>query len=134
SKTPAMHGRSASARWPAICPNCCAWTLRAPTCRRFPAPCARTSPGASRAASTPGKMMPAPDPRQFYDDLAADYHLLFADWGQAIRWQGDAIDRLIRAHWPASDPPRTLLDCTCGIGTQALGLAMQGYAVTASDL
>jgi 2-polyprenyl-3-methyl-5-hydroxy-6-metoxy-1,4-benzoquinol methylase len=39
---------------------------------------------------------------------------------------------LIRQQWgPAV---RTVLDVSCGIGTQALGLAQRGYDITASDL
>jgi glycine/sarcosine N-methyltransferase len=76
--------------------------------------------------------MPPSDPRTFYDDLAADYHLLFTDWQQSIRWQREVINKLILAN--ARSQPRTVLDCACGIGTQALGLAQRGYTVTASDL
>lgn len=31
-------------------------------------------------------------------------------------------------------PNLTLLDCSCGIGTQAIGLAKRGFTVTATDL
>ncbi len=73
------------------------------------------------------------DPQAFYDALAPDYHLIFADWEQSMMRQGTALDRLIRAHaWDA--PPVTLLDCSCGIGTQALGLAARGWRVHATDL
>lgn len=72
-------------------------------------------------------------PQDFYDALAPDYHLIFADWDQSIARQSAALDRLIRAHtW--DQPPLTLLDCSCGIGTQALGLAARGYRVHATDL
>lgn len=67
----------------------------------------------------------------FYEQLAADYHLLFTDWGQAIERQGAALDRLIRAYLP--DGPVHVLDCSCGIGTQAIGLAQRGYTVHATD-
>jgi glycine/sarcosine N-methyltransferase len=68
----------------------------------------------------------------FYEQLAGDYHLIFADWSQAIERQANALDRLIRA--ARGEPPLDVLDCTCGIGTQAIGLAGRGYTVTASDL
>lgn len=29
-------------------------------------------------------MTPDPTPAEFYDELAADYHLIFADWDAAI--------------------------------------------------
>jgi glycine/sarcosine N-methyltransferase len=70
--------------------------------------------------------------RQFYDDLAPDYHLIHADWHAAMRRQAEVLDGIIRgqvAVWPAS-----VLDCTCGIGTQAIGLSLRGYQVQATDL
>lgn len=68
----------------------------------------------------------------FYDRLATDYALIYEDWPAAIERQAAVLDRLIRAALGA--PPKDLLDCACGIGTQALGLAALGYRVTASDL
>ena len=68
----------------------------------------------------------------FYDQLAGDYHQLFADWDGAVRRQGDVLDRLIAGE--LGPPPHRVLDCSCGIGTQALGLAGRGYAVHGTDL
>ncbi|NDJ77986.1 MAG: class I SAM-dependent methyltransferase [Chloroflexi bacterium] len=68
----------------------------------------------------------------FYEQLARDYHLIFADWARAIERQGSALDRLIQAHM--NRMPLTVLDCACGIGTQAIGLADRGYTVHASDI
>ena len=68
----------------------------------------------------------------FYDALAPFYHLLFPDWEASIARQGAALDAVIRAE--AGSDARTVLDVAAGIGTQALGLAALGYAVTASDL
>ena len=68
----------------------------------------------------------------FYDILADDYHLIFADWQRSLRRQGAVLDALVRERW--GDHRRTVLDCACGIGTQALGLALQGYRVTATDI
>lgn len=68
----------------------------------------------------------------FYDQLADAYHLIFADWREAVLRQGCTLDGLIRA--AATPPCRTVLDCACGIGTQAIGLAMRGYTVHATDL
>lgn len=73
-----------------------------------------------------------PDPHAFYDDLAADYHLMFRDWWASATWQGGVLTELL--HRCEIDPPATLYDCTCGIGTQALPLAAAGYRVTGSDL
>ncbi len=71
-------------------------------------------------------------PRQFYNQLAPDYHLIFADWHQSMARQAAALDGLIRAE--LGNGPLAVLDCTCGIGTQALGLAGRGYCVHATDL
>lgn len=69
---------------------------------------------------------------QFYDRLADNYHLIFADWRQAVTRQGQVLAHLIQAQ--GFNPPDRLLDCACGIGTQAIGLAGQGYRVHATDL
>jgi SAM-dependent methyltransferase len=76
--------------------------------------------------------MSATDPESFYDSLADDYHLMFPDWWAHATWQGDVLDRLLRDRGVQGGA--RLLDCTCGIGTQALPLAQLGYRVTGSDL
>jgi SAM-dependent methyltransferase len=68
----------------------------------------------------------------FYDGLAADYHLIFEDWNAAIARQGEAFDRLLRASGVAAGA--RILDCACGIGTQALGLAARGFRVLGTDV
>ncbi|HET6175114.1 MAG TPA: class I SAM-dependent methyltransferase [Gaiellales bacterium] len=72
------------------------------------------------------------DARSFYDDLAPDYDALHSDWPQSVRRQGDVLDALIRSE--LGDEPRRALDCACGIGTQAIGLALRGHDVLATDL
>jgi SAM-dependent methyltransferase len=67
-----------------------------------------------------------------YDGLAAHYHLVYEDWNASVRRQGDALHALIEAE--LGPGRRTVLDAACGIGTQALGLAARGHAVTASDV
>ena len=67
-----------------------------------------------------------------YDEIATLYHLVYSDWNAAIAQQAAALDAIIREH--VGPPPRSILDVSCGIGTQALGLAALGHAVTASDL
>ena len=68
---------------------------------------------------------------EFYDGFAADYHLVYEDWHAAVKRQSESLDRLIRAIRPdAAD----VLDCSCGIGTQALGLAGLGYRVQGTDI
>ena len=68
----------------------------------------------------------------FYNGLAVDYHLLFQDWWEAAEWHGAAIDRLLTTL--DVHPGAQLLDCTCGIGTQALPLARRGYQVLGTDI
>ena len=71
------------------------------------------------------------DSREFYDELADDYHLVYHDWREAVPRQGRLFTHLIRAiHGEA----RSVLDCTCGIGTQAIGLALEGFTVTGTDI
>ena len=68
----------------------------------------------------------------FYDHLASQYDKLFLDWQAAVREQTVILDRLFREN--GFDPSNRVLDCACGIGTQAIGLAALGYQVTASDI
>jgi SAM-dependent methyltransferase len=68
---------------------------------------------------------------EFYGNLAPFYHLIYPDWEASIRRQAGHLDQLIRENWSSA---RLLLDASCGIGTQALGLAALGYQVTASDI
>jgi SAM-dependent methyltransferase len=69
---------------------------------------------------------------KFYDGLACDYEVVYGgEWERAVGQQGDALDRLIRASIPDA---RSALDCACGIGTQAMGLAGRGYRVVGTDL
>jgi 2-polyprenyl-3-methyl-5-hydroxy-6-metoxy-1,4-benzoquinol methylase len=42
------------------------------------------------------------------------------------------LDKLIREK--SSEAQVSILDCTCGIGTQAIGLALRGYTVTGTDI
>ena len=66
--------------------------------------------------------------RQFYEGLAPLYHLIYPDWEQSVQRQARDLDALIREVW--GDGTRRVLDVSCGIGTQALGLARLGYDVT----
>jgi len=68
----------------------------------------------------------------FYDDLATQYDKLFQDWREATREQAIILDRLFRES--GLEKNARILDCACGIGTQAIGLAAMGYDVTASDI
>jgi glycine/sarcosine N-methyltransferase len=66
----------------------------------------------------------------FYEPLADHYHLIFDNWDQAIERQARILNPLLAAQ----GCPLKILDCACGIGTQALGLASLGHRVVASDL
>jgi SAM-dependent methyltransferase len=65
---------------------------------------------------------------RFYDELADAYDRLYADWDAGVRRQGAALDALI------GRDGSEVLDCACGIGTQAIGLALRGHLVTGTDL
>lgn len=67
-----------------------------------------------------------------YDDIASLYHLIYQDWQTAINDQGKAYFGL--AETLLGSPPERVLDISCGIGTQSLGLAALGADVVASDL
>ena len=68
----------------------------------------------------------------FYNELASDYHLIFADWRKSVIRQGRILDRIIRNRTKTNS--LSILDCSCGIGTQAIGLALRGYDVRGTDL
>jgi SAM-dependent methyltransferase len=68
----------------------------------------------------------------FYDRLAPFYHLIYPDWQASIESQSAALDGILREHW--GERRLSILDVACGIGTQTLGLAARGHAVTASDV
>ena len=71
--------------------------------------------------------------RQFYDELAEVYHLIFEDWHKSILRQGRIFSDIIQERYQKSFNLR-ILDCSCGIGTQAIGLAKYGYDLTATDI
>jgi hypothetical protein len=57
---------------------------------------------------------------QFYDELTPLYHLVYADWEASMARQGENLENIIVEFW--GDQARTILDASCGIGTQTLGL------------
>lgn len=63
----------------------------------------------------------------FYDGLAGTYELLFPDWDASMARQASQLSEFI----PTG---ARVLDCACGIGTQAIGLALRGYEVIGTDL
>lgn len=75
--------------------------------------------------------MPETSVTRFYDELADDYHLIYSDWDAGIRRQGDALHALMAS---TGQDRAAVLDCSCGIGTQAIGLALHGHRVVGTDL
>ncbi|WP_163872802.1 class I SAM-dependent methyltransferase [Paenibacillus favisporus] len=76
-----------------------------------------------------------PSTQHFYDGMSESYHLIYEDWKRTVSSQGQFWDRWIgsRLNRTGSSKIR-LLDASCGIGTQSLGLARHGFDVTATDL
>ena len=69
---------------------------------------------------------------RFYDDLTPFYHLIFHDWDESVRKQAGDLDKVIKDKW--GQGVNEILDVSCGIGTQAIGLANLGYNLIASDI
>jgi SAM-dependent methyltransferase len=67
-----------------------------------------------------------------YDQLAPFYHMIYPDWEGSIQRQAAALDTIVRERW--GEGRLNILDLACGVGTQALGLALLGHRLTASDL
>ena len=72
------------------------------------------------------------DADDFYDRLAADYHLVYENWDGSIERQSAVLGTLLGAS--LSGGSARVLDCACGIGTQAIGMARMGCRVTATDI
>lgn len=73
------------------------------------------------------------EPSEFYDKMAPYYHLLFPSGFEAgISDHADTIHKIVSKQW--GENVRTVLDVSCGIGTQAIGLAQKGYIVSGSDI
>ena len=70
--------------------------------------------------------------QSFYDNMASQYDKLFLDWSAATQEQAVILDKIFAEH--GYDKSAHILDCACGIGTQAIGLAALGYDITASDI
>ncbi len=70
--------------------------------------------------------------QNFYDNLATEYDKLFLDWEDTVKEQALILDKVFKDN--GYNMESEILDCACGIGTQAIGLADMGYRVTASDM
>jgi SAM-dependent methyltransferase len=71
-----------------------------------------------------------PSNKVLYDEMADSYHLIFANWQESI----DRQSAILAGMLPSPSQAGVVLDCACGIGTQAIGLAQAGFTVEASDL
>ena len=72
------------------------------------------------------------DVTRAYDAISGSYDALHLDWRASVGRQGLALDGLMEQRIGVG--PHRVLDCSCGIGTQAIGLAVRGHAVTGTDL
>ena len=70
--------------------------------------------------------------QSFYDNMASHYDKLFLEWTETTREQAGILDNIFAQY--GFDRSAQILDCSCGIGTQAIGLAALGYDVTGSDI
>lgn len=68
----------------------------------------------------------------FYNHLAPYYKYIYLDWDASVQRQAKELDSLIQEF--TGKTAQTVLDVSCGIGTQSIGLAKLGYQVTSSDL
>jgi SAM-dependent methyltransferase len=69
---------------------------------------------------------------QPYDALAAHYDQIFENWDANIKRQASVLGGILERE--CGDRRLRVLDCACGIGTQSLGLAMEGFDVTGCDV
>jgi SAM-dependent methyltransferase len=68
----------------------------------------------------------------FYNNMASQYDKLFQNWQATTHEQAVILNNLFTES--GFNITARILDCACGIGTQAIGLATLGYTVTASDI
>ena len=68
----------------------------------------------------------------FYNNLASQYDKLFLDWQATTKEQSLILDKLFKDN--GYDNSCKILDCACGIGTQAIGLAAMGYNIIGLDI
>ena len=73
------------------------------------------------------------DTAESYDELANHYHLIFENWDVSVERQAAVLSSILHRKCGLSTTSR-ILDCACGIGTQALGLAKMGFQVSGCDV
>lgn len=69
-----------------------------------------------------------------YDNMTDEYHLHFMNWSNTMNRHAKVIDGIIQERLHCNPNEIKLYDCSCGIGTQAIGLSLLGYKVYASDI
>lgn len=79
-----------------------------------------------------GRHVMSDDLKQFYAEFTPLYHLIYPNWDKSMERQAAMLDSMIKDIW--GEGVSSILDVSCGIGTQSLGLAKRGYEVTGSDL
>jgi SAM-dependent methyltransferase len=68
----------------------------------------------------------------YYNQLTPYYKYIYQDWESSVSYQGEALNRVIRKYF--GEGVIKILDVSCGIGTQSLGLAERGYQLTGIDI
>lgn len=68
----------------------------------------------------------------YYDYFAEKYHIMLKNWTEKVDTQGKVLKQILNRYTKIKI--KNILDCTCGIGIQALSLAQEGLNVTGSDL
>ena len=69
--------------------------------------------------------------KDYYNELAPYYRYIYQDWDKSVAKQAGDLDSIIKEFFGKK---KDLLDVSCGIGTQSIGLAELGYRVSASDI
>lgn len=65
----------------------------------------------------------------FYNNISEKYDWFFSSWEGIMERQMSELVPILQGHGVKS-----VLDCACGTGLQAIGLAKEGYSVVGSDL
>lgn len=69
---------------------------------------------------------------ELFDVLAGDYDLLLNDWRRYQDELSQTLDRFFKDY--ETEPVHSILDLTCGIGTQCIGLSRLGYEIRGLDI